>query len=356
MRLRVQARSAVGWLGLGVVVLGCSTSEPELGDPPYELLSDYGFFEGDLADQQPAEHVVGYQVAAPLWADHARKGRFVVLPAGETMTPAEQDEWSFPLGTTFIKTFYFDLDRRDPEGEARLVETRLLVNEPDAWQSYIYVWDDAQEEAVREVAGVDVDIEYVAEDGSTATQRYIVPDQLTCESCHLRDDVVVVLGPITQQLNMDVAVDGGTQNQLDLFAELGLLATPLDPATLPSFALPEDESAEIDARARGYLHGNCAHCHRPGGGGGPSGLSFLAWEDNPATYGVCKIPAAAGGGAGGRSHDIVPGDPDASIVPFRMATTDPEIKMPELPSLLADDFGVDLISEWITAMPANDCE
>ncbi len=344
-------------LAVFAALVGCgSEPEPDIGDPPYERLSDYGFFEGELAEMQPAEHVVGYEVAAPLWADHARKGRFVVLPEGETITPTEQDEWTFPKGTTFIKSFFFDLDRRDPTGEARIVETRLLVNEPDGWQSYIYVWDDAQGEAVREVAGVDVDIDYTDADGNQATQRYLVPDQLTCESCHLRDDVVVVLGPITQQLNLEVQVgDAGAVNQIDLWEELGMLSADLDPAALPRFPEPEDESEDLDARARGYLHGNCAHCHRPGGGGGPSGLSFLAWEDNPATFGVCKIPAAAGAGAGGRSHDIVPGDPDASIVPFRMETTDAEIKMPELPSLLADEFGVDLISQWIAAMPANDC-
>ena len=66
---------------------------------------------------------------------------------------------------------------------------------------------------------------------------------------------------------------------------------------LEDFALPEDESAAIDARARAYLHANCSHCHRPGGGGGPSGLSFVAWDDDPAVYGVRKIPAAAGAGS-----------------------------------------------------------
>jgi uncharacterized repeat protein (TIGR03806 family) len=343
------------------LLLACA-SEDELGPPPYERLSDYGFFAGPLAEMTPADGVVGYTVAAPLWADLAGKGRFVVLPDGESGTFTERDpqgahasEWSFPRGTTFIKSFFFDLDRREPTGEARIVETRLLVHEDEGWQSYIFVWDDAQEEAVREVAGVDVDIEYTAADGSTAMQRYIVPDQNTCETCHLRDDVVVLLGPITEQMNVDVEHDGATKNQIDLFAELGVLAGAPDPATLPRFVAPDDETADLDARARGYLHGNCAHCHRPGGGGGPSGLSFLAWETDPAVYGVCKIPAAAGGGAGGRTHDIVPGDPDASIVPFRMATTDSEIKMPELPSLLSDEFGVELITAWIAAMPADDC-
>jgi uncharacterized repeat protein (TIGR03806 family) len=342
--------------GLALACSGDAPDEPDKGDPPYERLSDYEFFDGPLAEMNPADGVVGYEVAAPLWADHARKGRFFVLPEGGTIELTDRDAWSFPVGTTFIKAFFFDTDRRDPGGDARIVETRLLVREPDAWQSYIYVWDDAQQDAVREIAGVDVDIAYTATDGSSGMQRYIVPDQNTCETCHLRDDVVVLLGPMTEQMNIDVLTRGDIlQNQIEWFADLGLLASPPNVAELPAFVRPEDESAELDARARGYLHANCAHCHRPGGGGGSSGLSFLAWELDEAVFGVCKIPAAAGAGAGGRSHDIVPGDPDASIVPFRMSTTDPEIKMPELPSLLSDDFGVELITAWIAAMPPNDC-
>jgi hypothetical protein len=30
--------------------------------------------------------------------------------------------------------------------------------------------------------------------------------------------------------------------------------------------------------------------------------------------------------------------------------------MPELPSLLADEFGVDLVSAWIAAMPERTCD
>jgi hypothetical protein len=40
---------------------------------------------------------------------------------------------------------------------------------------------------------------------------------------------------------------------------------------------------------------------------------------------------------------------------YRMSSTDPEIKMPEIPNLLVDDVGIDLISEWITAMDGS-CE
>ena len=147
----------------------------------------------------------------------------------------------------------------------------------------------------------------------------------------------------------------GPRNQLELLAELGLFDAPL-PATsgLPAFADPLG-GAPVDARARAYLHANCSHCHRPGGGATNSGLVFLQWEETAAKYGVCKVPAAAGPGTGGHDYDIKPGLPDESIVVFRMNSLDPEIKMPELPNRVIDAKGVDLIREWIASLPAEPC-
>ena len=47
-------------------------------------------------------------------------------------------------------------------------------------------------------------------------------------------------------------------------------------------------------------------------------------------------------------------DPEESILVQRMASTDPDVKMPELPSLEVDQEGVKLISDWIAAMPEVD--
>ena len=65
---------------------------------------------------------------------------------------------------------------------------------------------------------------------------------------------------------------------------------------------------------------------------------------------------AAGAGTGGFSHDIVPGYPDQSIMLFRMRSTDPEIKMPELPNLLPDARGAEVVSAWIAAMQPPGCD
>ena len=64
---------------------------------------------------------------------------------------------------------------------------------------------------------------------------------------------------------------------------------------------------------------------------------------------------AAGPGTGGHDYDIVPGHPEESILVFRISSTDPEIKMPELPNKIVDKRGVELVSEWITGMTPEGC-
>ncbi len=350
---------------LGLVDLGCADDPPappaaprpvvDLAEVPYETLSEYGFFVGDLVDEQPAPGVLPYRVAAPLWADGAHKGRFLLLPEDEVATLTDEDEWDLPVGSVAIKSFYVDVDRRTPGTSLRTIETRLLVHREEGWHSYIYRWNDELTEATRIKAGADVRVAYTDSDGQAAEQLYIIPDENTCGNCHERDDVLRVLGVTTAQLNIEIdGPDGGRASQLEWLAEQGAIAEVPEPAALPAYPDPAGDGA-LEARARAYLHGNCAHCHRPGGGGGSSGLKLSFSEMDPAEYGVCKVPAAAGPGTGGYSFAIVPGHPEQSIMVHRMASTDPEIKMPELPSLLADDFGVDLITEWITSMPERDC-
>ncbi|MEM9457893.1 MAG: hypothetical protein AAGF11_27185 [Myxococcota bacterium] len=327
----------------------------ELSELPYETLSEYGFFVGDMVEGVPAPGVLPFQVVATLWADGADKGRYLLLPPDEALTRTDRDEWELPVGSVLIKSFFVDLDRRDPGSQLLTIETRLLVHHEDRWRSYIYRWDDEQVEATRLKAGADVRYSYTDAQGDAAEQIYIIPDENTCGSCHERDDVLRPLGVTTAQFNRAVERDGETVSQLGWLAEQEVFVEALpDPATLEAYEDPAGDG-DLSARARAYLHGNCAHCHRPGGGGGSSGLKFTYWETDPAELGVCKVPAAAGPGTGGRAYDIVPGHPDQSIVVHRMASTDPEIKMPELPSLLADDFGVELVSEWIRQMPERDC-
>ncbi|MCR9163373.1 MAG: hypothetical protein ACE37F_20390 [Nannocystaceae bacterium] len=324
---------------------------------PLETLSAYGFFVGPLREQVPNAGVVGFTVAAPLWADAADKGRFFAIPQGATIEFSEQGAWSFPVGSVLIKTFAFDLDRGEAE-DLRYVETRLLVHEAAGrWQGYVYVWNDAQTEAVRSRAGADVVLDYVDASGQPGSQLYLVPDENLCETCHRHDDQTVILGPTTRQMNTRWAMGGEEAAlQIDWLAEQGYFAREVPAAAqLPALVDPAGD-APIDARARSYLHGNCAHCHREGGLAEGTGLRLSAWIDVPAQYGVCKKPGALAPSSGGARYDIWPGHPEQSFVPFRMASTDPAVKMPEVPNLLADAFGVELIEDWIAQLPGDPCE
>jgi hypothetical protein len=113
----------------------------------------------------------------------------------------------------------------------------------------------------------------------------------------------------------------------------------------------------LERRARAYLDANCSHCHRPGGEAGSTALDLRAETEDAFKLGTCRTPVAAGPGSGQHRYDIVPGDPDASIMVFRMESTDPELKMPELPTLTSDAAGTALVREWIAAMPpSTDCQ
>ncbi len=335
-----------------LVACGPDPEEPA-AEIPYETLSEYGFFDGPLADMAPAEGVLPYSPVSPLWADHAEKGRYIVLPEGEAIDPVGDEDWEYPLGTVIVKSFYFVEDRRDLAGPARIMETRLLIREDveEGWTSHTYVWNEEQTEAERLIAGRRIELNYIDENGEAGVQTYLVPNTNQCRDCHGRDDVTVVLGISTYQLDYEV----GGANQLDVLADAGAFSRTPE-RVVPALIDPADEAQTPELRARSYLHANCSHCHREGGDGGRSGLDLTIWQDDPARYGVCKSPVAAGAGAGGRAYDLVPGHPELSILPFRMASTDPEVRMPELPSRIPDGFGVGLIEDWILSMDGEGCE
>jgi hypothetical protein len=111
------------------------------------------------------------------------------------------------------------------------------------------------------------------------------------------------------------------------------------------------ESGTVALRARAYLDANCGHCHNKAGPADTSGL-WLDW-DQPAdtNLGIGKRPTAAGRGSVGLDFAIKPGDPAASYLVARMASTEPGIAMPELSRSMTHEEGVALVSQWIREMP-----
>lgn len=341
-----------------VVGITLACSEDNSAPEPIDSLERLGLFTDPVA-QTPAAGVIPYDVNAVLFADESYKLRFLRIPDGESATYDADDLWDFPNGTLFVKTFYFPADEREPEGPRRLLETRIIERADDEWTGRSYVWNEEQTEAVRVKAGKRFTVNWIDGEGDARELAYRVPNDVECKTCHSLDDDFEPLGPRTRQLNRDYnygsAAMPDVHNQIDHLVDLSLVTGDVPPA-LDRFALSDPYGdADLDSRARSYLDANCAHCHRPGGEAGSTGLDLRISNVDLYSIGVCKGPVAAGPGSGQRAHDIVPGNPDLSILVFRMESTDPSIKMPELPTITSDANGVALIRDWIAAMPQDGC-
>ncbi|MBX3579717.1 MAG: hypothetical protein KF723_21140 [Rhizobiaceae bacterium] len=320
-----------------------------LAKTPPKLLSEYGFFD-DLPAQKPAVGVLPFDVATPLFSDSALKYRFVYVPTGLSATYDGTEAFDFPVGTALIKTFAFPADYRDPDKNIRIVETRVMLRQEAGWLASAYVWNAAGTDAELKIAGAKVEIESVAADGSPLAFTYAVPNRNQCKACHAFNGEIVPLGPKARNLNHDFPYAEGAQNQLARWSAAGILAGAPDPSAAPSVPHWRDEAADLNHRARAWLDVNCAHCHRREGPASNSGLFLTFGEPEGVTIGINKRPVAAGKGSGGRAFDIVPGDPDASILLYRVESTEPGVMMPELGRHLPDPDAVSLLRNWILTL------
>ncbi len=335
--------------GAMALLLSAACAAP---DPPdLDQLSAWQLFS-DMEESSPAPGVEPYLVSAPLFSDHTEKQRWFRVQPGGIVDDLDDAPWDLPRDSVLIKTFSMPADLRDPEAEQRRLETRLLVRTDEGWEAVVFVWDDDGQDATRMRAGTTIDLEWIDAEGTPQRLGYLVPNENQCADCHGQDDAMAPLGVRTRQLNR---TNREGRSQLTDWGQRGLLRDLGDPQGRPRLPDPFDPTEALEPRARAYLDTNCAHCHRRDAPAESSGL-WLEWDNDRAReLGICKRPFSAGAGTGGHDFDIVPGDPQASIMVHRVKSTDPEIKMPEMPTQLADERGAALIEEWIAAMPPDDC-
>jgi uncharacterized repeat protein (TIGR03806 family) len=317
-------------------------------------LSDYGFFVGDLAKQQPSENVLPYEVSAKLFSDYAIKSRFVVLPKGEQILYQSNEEFIYPVGSTLIKSFHYPTDIRYPEKNIRLMETRLLINTPEGWIGYPYVWNKTQTEAFLEIAGERLDVSFINSQGNKESFNYSVPNFNQCKGCHVNQNKMKPIGTKARLLNHEYEYPEGSMNQLKKWSILDMINNLPEISTIshtPNYNDPNDGT--LEERARGWIDINCAHCHRLGAPGETSGLFLNIEEKNKTRLGIYKPPVAAGRATGNLKYTISPGSPEKSIMIKRMLSKDPGIMMPELGRKLVHKEGVELVSQWIKNMKKN---
>jgi parallel beta-helix repeat protein len=317
---------------------------------PCPVLSDYRLFTGGDPRSGPNENGQPFELTMALFSDYASKYRFFFVPPGQSVQYAASDVFDFPVGTIIAKTFTF---QNALAGTEAIVETRLLIRRASGWEGLPYIWNYDASEAYYTPEGAVQEVSVTGSDGVLRTSQYSIPSTTDCHDCHLAD---VPIGPKARYLNRDNDFGAGPENQLDHWTAIGLLAGAPDSSTIP--ALPGLDALaapnpDLEGVARSYLEINCAHCHNPDGRAGFTGLHLTHDHPLDTEYGLCKRPVAAGSGAGDLLYDIVPGRPDESIMVFRLASTEPEIKMPEIEKGLVHDEGVDLLRAWISSLPGE---
>lgn len=315
---------------------------------PPATLSDTGCFT-DLATLSPAAGVVPYDVNLQLWSDGAEKQRWLVLPSGGKVTFDEDGKWQVPNGTVLIKHFTMDTTKGEPSTRVRL-ETRFMIVEDDGVRGFTYRWREDGSDADLLAAGDTRDLQLILEEGAAPTSyTWTFPSPGQCLQCHTAASGGV-LGLETAQLNRDNTYGPVTLNQLDALEQWSLFQTspPVEPAVLERFATMDDDTASVAARARAWLHVNCAQCHLPGGPTGrPIDLRYTtALEDMSA----CDVgPTGPDYGISG-VRLIKPGEPDASLLHYRDAATTAPARMPPLGTRLVDEEALAVQRQWIEAL------
>jgi putative heme-binding domain-containing protein len=342
-------------------------------------LTETGLFK-DVAKHTMAEGVVEFEPNVRQWQDGARARYFLALPGLSSVRLFDNPRplpgqvfWhnfrmQFPKDAVLVKTITLDV-YVDGKLQPKRLETQLLHYDGEDWRGYTYAWRDDQ-----------TDADLVPADG--AETRLEVPNtaklphklELTwafhsrnqCLQCHNAwAEYTLAFNPL--QLNGGVHMtlaDGSVLTRPNSLVDLNqhgyIQRVGADDKLLPPFDgdtaakephLPNAikmQNARDEEVARAYLHVNCAHCHRFGGGGGQVVLE-LDYTKPLKETGILDVKPRQGDFGLPDARLIKPGIPFQSVLLYRM-TKFGRGRMPHLGSELPDPHGLRLMHQWIASL------
>ena len=312
-------------------------------------LSETGLF-ASVKDQAPAPGVIPFSINAPQWVDGATAQRWIAVPGSQGMSWGKgvwgDDKPAWPQGSVLVRTLSL---------AGRQVETQLLHFDGKQWHGYTYAWNDQQTDAdLVDSAGDDkpMSIPDPSAPGGVLRRRWHFASGAQCMTCHnVWSDYALAFNE--PQLDRMGRFGDGTDNQIHAFREMRLLPSPMgksgDSSSNQKLTLtdPYEPSADLNERARSYLHTNCSQCHRFGGGGSalfdvrkelpPEAMHLINAKPNLGDFGIkgAKIVSA--------------GDPARSVLLYRMAKLG-RGRMPHIGSDVVDVKGLDLMRRWIGSL------
>jgi uncharacterized repeat protein (TIGR03806 family) len=336
----------------------------DLTQVPYQNLSDYHFFEGEMKNQIPSLDVIPYEPISSLFTDYAHKKRFIWLPNGTKATYNGDDEiLELPVGAAIIKTFYYD--NVQPSNTTKIIETRIMIRKSEGWIFADYVWNDEQTEAYLDLNGSTKNITFKDENDVTRTVDYRIPNESQCIVCHktksyengnyVQKNIPIGIKP--QNLNKTYNYVNDTKNQLTKWIELGMLennfSLPSETNTIVDY---NDSSKPLEKRVRSYFDINCAHCHKEHGHCDyrPMRFAFSETLNNSTNMGVCVSTQDMQNFEPALSKIVTPGNIYRSMLYYRLNTIDETYRMPLHGRTLIHDEGVLLVEEWINSL-TNPC-
>lgn len=309
-------------------------------------LSETGLF-ADVASQAAARGVLSFAIRAPMWSDGATAQRFVGLVAGNgpIVTTIGTDKntgrlramIAWPKNAVLAKTLSMEI----AQGEAaavRKVETQVLHFDGEAWNAYSYRWNDAGTDAdLVGAAGDERKLELAGKSFPEGRQRYTYRfhSRAECLRCHNAwADFALSFNP--QQLV-----------EPDRFVEAGCFDARFMKSSPARLVSPHDDTAPLEARARSWLHTNCAACHREHGGGSvplmvnaERATDQIRAVDEKPTRGDFSISDA---------RVIAPGLPGSSVLLHRIAKSGSG-RMPLIGPHEVDTRGLQLLALWVRSL------
>ncbi|MFA6542838.1 MAG: PQQ-dependent sugar dehydrogenase [Limisphaerales bacterium] len=317
-------------------------------------LSEAGLFS-DVKRQLPAPGVHPFEIRAPMWADGARGERFIGLPEGAVQTRLQLNKdgqvvssrVSWPTNAVLAKTLSMEMQRGNA-ASAKKIETQVLHYDGYAWNAYAYRWNDAGTDA--DLVGPNGDerkLDLAGAEFPGGKHRYThrIHSRAECLRCHNSwNGFNISVQP--QQL--------GEADTRSLMA-LGVLDASFPRGNATRLVNPHDEQQPLEARARSWLHANCAHCHRTHAGG--SVPVTLNAETPRADMHLVDDSPVRGSFGMSDTRIIMSGNPWRSALLHRVATTGAD-HMPAIGAREVDEAGLKLLADWArslkpaTALPA----